>query len=358
MKDYEAIVEKIKKGHPPAHAKTEHTGFDLTKVSKNKVEKGSRRIAVNVGETASGKHSAGAAAGKSTPSNRAAAGNANNTRRKSFDGNAAKKMAVAAGADTPAATAAPSPTPTDSHTDAATHSAAPAASDAITPAPVEQIIGDSWDSVTHQPYCNLCQMAFKSATFLERHVKYSELHQTNVKKAQGQPVSVPLPLAVVAKPTTPDEGSKKASMPVVSKQVEGQHFKLLYTGSKFFWRTQDNVDLHFYHHILPHTIEVIPYDSTRSKELPRIYLNYTCLMSNVSKHHKQTTGQELEEEDNNRTAVTTYILQRLQLATSGTSSHMLTDSLHSASATRIPSPGGGGGILMEYVKLTGKYWKH
>eukprot|EP01031_Cornospumella_fuschlensis_P035707 gene35707-43306_t len=351
MKDYEAIVEKIKK------PKSESTGFDLTKVSKNKVEKGSRRIAVNVSETGSGKHSGGAAAGKSTPSNRAAAGNAGNARRRSFDGSAAKKAPAAAAnltavteaAAAPAAAAeAPSTQPTVDVS----------ATTATSPAPVEQIIGDSWDSVTHQPYCNLCQMAFKSAAFLERHVKFSDLHQTNVKKAQGQPVSVPiLAPTTTANPTTPGEasdGGKKAGMPVASKQVEGQHFKLLYTGSKFFWRTQDNVDLHFYHHILPHTIEVIPYDSTRSKELPRIYLNYTCLMSNVAKHHKQSTGQELDEDDNSRTAVTTYILQRLQLAASGASSHILTDSsLHSASASRIPSPGGGGGILMEYVKLTG-----
>ncbi|RYG64056.1 hypothetical protein EON64_14750, partial [archaeon] len=345
MKDYEAIVEKIKKGHAHAthgHTKAESTGFDLTKVSKNKVEKGSRRVAVNVSDTASGKHSGGAAAaGKSTPSSRAAAGNASNTRRKSFDSGAAKK---GNSSETPNVTAAPSPAPTDTLHDAAAQ-LTPGASTIAASTAVEHIISDSWDSVTHQPYCNLCQMAFKSLTFLERHVKFSDLHQTNVKKAQGQVVTVSIPVSAATKTATPgepqdsNEGSKKGGMPAASKQVEGQHFKLLYTGSKFFWRTQDNVDLHFYHHILPHTIEVIPYDSTRSKELPRIYLDYTCLMTNVTKHHKQTTGQELDEDENNRTAVTTYILQRLQLATSGTSSHMLTDSLHSASASRIPSPG-------------------
>jgi hypothetical protein len=40
---------------------------------------------------------------------------------------------------------------------------------------------DSWDSITQQPYCNICQMAFKSISFLDRHVNHSTIHAHNVK---------------------------------------------------------------------------------------------------------------------------------------------------------------------------------
>ena len=32
---------------------------------------------------------------------------------------------------------------------------------------------DSWDSVTQQPFCSICMMAFKSGSALERHEKFS-----------------------------------------------------------------------------------------------------------------------------------------------------------------------------------------
>ena len=57
------------------------------------------------------------------------------------------------------------------------------------------------------------------------------------------------------------------------RQVEGKDYRLLYYGSKFFWRTQDNIDFSFYLHIALLIIEVVPFDVYKNKELDRIYLD-------------------------------------------------------------------------------------
>ena len=57
------------------------------------------------------------------------------------------------------------------------------------------------------------------------------------------------------------------------KMVEGIDYKLIYSGSKYFWRTKIDVEFHLYHHTLAHTLEIIPFDIAKSKELPRLYLD-------------------------------------------------------------------------------------
>lgn len=289
--------------------------------------------------------------------------------------------------------------------------AAPAATEAAHPPNLHEI-ADSWDSVSQQPYCKICQMAFKSETFLERHIKFSDLHAQNVKKKEK--------LDEAAKNGAP----APALFPdrLAPRQVEGEHFKMLYTGSKFFWRTQESIDLHFYLHILPHTIEIISYDTTKSKELNRVYLDYSTLLDIVidstkaqnSMQREMAKKKEAEEEtemngenspnapnavapsfgsgklsgisgkmtvnlrtdeDAQRTALTTYILQRLQLQTVSTSvagdTHTSVstkigstkDLLNSASSPTLPSLAAVtanpqiNGSAMTFVKLAGDNYK-
>lgn len=197
------------------------------------------------------------------------------TRRRSFDNNKAAGASAAAVAaaqealkkaeeSTSALASATSPKE-------ATSVASPNA--VASPRSAQDVQADSWDSVSQQPYCNVCQMAFKSATFLERHVKFSDLHIKNVQKQKD----------VANAQLLPDIGTVDEMFPVTqsgkveAKQVEGKHYRLIYSGSKFFWRTQETLDVNIYHHILPSTIEIISYDTAKAKELNRVYCDYTAL---------------------------------------------------------------------------------
>lgn len=194
----------------------------------------------------------------------------------------------------------PPPVATEAATATVTE-AAPVVAEAHTAEKAPEAV-DSWDSVRHQPFCTICQMAFKSDAFLDRHVKFSDLHIQNVKRKEAG--------EGVAGHPAPGDGAAVAHELLKPKQVEGEHFKMLYTGSKLFWRTQDNIDFHFFHHILPHCIEIIPYDATKDKELNRIYLDYAALADLVNKHYGDFKEKD---EDGQRLTITTFILQRIQL---------------------------------------------
>ena len=99
---------------------------------------------------------------------------------------------------------------------------------------------------------------------LDRHVKYSDLHSKSLKK-----IDVDLAQKLAEK----EESLKSPKSKVLPKAEEGKDYKLLYYGSKFFWKTQDNVDISLFQHILCDVIEVVPFDVYKNKELDRIYLH-------------------------------------------------------------------------------------
>lgn len=134
---------------------------------------------------------------------------------------------------------------------------------------------DNWSSVTQQPYCDICKMFFKSDAFLNRHLKYSNLHVDNEKRLtdKGKESIVPL----LSSPLPKGKITKETILKNTG-QEEGIHYRLLYSGNKFFWRIQQSIDLDMYHHFLANTIEIIPYHPMKHKELPRIYINYDILV--------------------------------------------------------------------------------
>eukprot|EP01039_Chlorochromonas_danica_P010255 gene10255-11350_t len=345
--DYDKKVGQIHT--PTSKAKAEAGAHQLGK-NPSKSGLSSRRIPL--GEGASGKHArvgtAGGPGGGGTSKTP--------TRRRSFDTNAANRKPV----PPPVVDATVKATPNSSakvgnseSTENTVKSAQsvqaiagehPPLSGVASDAALQsaQIVVDSWDSVTTQPFCNLCQMAFKSEAFLQRHVKFSDLHIQNVKKQQqannegvaaAEVVVAPAPTVSTPLLVTPQDPKPKENplqdglLVAVANQIEGLHFKMLYTGSKFFWRTQDNVDLHFFHHILPDVIEIVSYDCVRGKEMNRIYLDYGCVWDNARhNYHKNTRdANPIVEEESKRQILTTYILQRLQLSTISNQIAAITD---------------------------------
>lgn len=186
---------------------------------------------------------------------------------------------------------------------------------------------DHWDSVSQMPYCRYCKMAFKSEGLLQRHIKYSELHKKTMAtlddEARGSEASSSFTLGD-AQGAAPNQ-SQKSPMKT-STQVEGKDYKLLYFGSKFFWRSQDNIDMSFFHHVLCDAIEIIPFDVYKNRGLDRVYLDMPLMLELVagstvkpsseekrssSKFSKPSISQDTDEAT--RKALTTAILARLHL---------------------------------------------
>ena len=184
---------------------------------------------------------------------------------------------------------------------------------------------DSWDSVSQLPFCTVCQMAFKSLSVLDRHIKYSDMHLKAVKKLEDE-----------ANNTASSEGDGGAKLPEpakpVPRQVEGQDYKLLYTGTKFFWRSQDNVDLSFFHHLACSVIEIVPFDVYKGKELERLYFDLYKIHNTIDpevetkleqlrvdfkeknktdKFQSQVFPEDQERAQLTRVAITTFLLTRL-----------------------------------------------
>ena len=193
------------------------------------------------------------------------------SRRRSFDQKQSPAAATAAAVAAAAATQASSSTEENKPTEQTetTPTITPGSNSPL-PSTAEEIQADSWDSVSQQPFCAVCQMAFKSLTFLDRHVKYSDLHVKNVNKQKE--ASEPTPIGTADEMFPVSQSGK-----MEAKQIEGKHYRLLYSGAKLFWRTQESIDLNIYHHILPSTIEIVSFDPVKSKEMNRIYCDYTAL---------------------------------------------------------------------------------
>lgn len=112
----------------------------------------------------------------------------------------------------------------------------------------------------------------------------------------------------------------------------------MYTGTKFFWKTQDNIDIHIYYHIDTKCIEVIAYEGKANTELPRIYLNESALiqfigedsiMERVREIQKDASNKRFKEalppiqilfEEEKRISISSHILSHLQMMTSATTS--------------------------------------
>lgn len=175
---------------------------------------------------------------------------------------------------------------------------------------------DSWCSVSDQPYCTICQMAFKSLAFLDRHVKYSDVHIKNVNK-------------LASDANQSNEVVDKLQEKMIQK--EGVHYKLLYHGAKLFWKTKDNFIIDIFHHIIPQTIEIVSFCDIRCKEISRIYLDFNILAKivekevmekckdEIAKHKKEKTPTPLDDllVDARRKAITSMILSHLQLNVAG-----------------------------------------
>ena len=94
------------------------------------------------------------------------------------------------------------------------------------------------------------------------------------------------------RPPDPDEEDTSG------EQIEGIHFRLVYSGRKLFWRSQQSVDLEFYLHDRVTCLDVAGIDASNSQELSRIYLDYNILLSIISDIIGKRSTDDSEEVSN------------------------------------------------------------
>lgn len=115
-------------------------------------------------------------------------------------------------------------------------------------------------------------MAFKTYPTLERHIKYSDLHSKNVME---------LEMAANANSSSSSEALEVNTVSELdakrAKMVEGCDYRLLYSGSKFYWKCQETIDIFIYQHMETSCLEIICFDLQRNKELPRYSHSITLL---------------------------------------------------------------------------------
>jgi len=222
---------------------------------------------------------------------------------------------------------------------------------------------DCWET-TEQPYCPTCKMVFKSDGLLQRHIKYSTVHSEHLKEAQQQHCSSLLvsnsePVLATVRSTSSDHvhtlnqqfsspslllsrqatASRLLSSPSIAEgeteeadedkglQQKEKTYKLLYSGSKFFWRTKETIDLHIYLHFASsdeeEVLEMIGYDLNTREELSRLYLSYpkyvNMLETHPNHHHtfvqlKNEVLDEVEYDRKKRKLLMSALLERVQVS--------------------------------------------
>jgi hypothetical protein len=169
---------------------------------------------------------------------------------------------------------------------------------------------DNWDSVSKQPFCSVCKMAFKSAAFLERHIKYSEVHQKTLEEMK---LEAELGAEVAAADSTADQTTTppqvrspsiaRLSFRQNQKAVDGVDYRQIYHGVKFYWRTKENIDFDVFYHIKSHLIEVVPYDPLKTKEFKRLYFNGDHIHRLIEEEVQVAVEEKIKELSTDRFAV-------------------------------------------------------
>lgn len=75
------------------------------------------------------------------------------------------------------------------------------------------------------------------------------------------------------------------SHPIVETEIipeaPGSRCNELYSGSKLFWRTQDNINIDIYLHKLEQIVEIIAYNAHTNISYPRIYLDQNKVIDSL-----------------------------------------------------------------------------
>ena len=96
-------------------------------------------------------------------------------------------------------------------------------------------------------------------------------------------------------PDSLNNRENRTPSPSVPDERENSTVKI-YLGSNFFWRFKLTLDCHIYHHSYNQILELIAIDVDTGNELPRLYMNFSDVVKNISSN-KNTLGSINENFD-------------------------------------------------------------
>jgi hypothetical protein len=214
--------------------------------------------------------------------------------------------------------------------------------------------GDCWDSALEQPFCPICTQAFATDTRLDTHIKYSAIHARHVseylfgateeeKAAALEAIMTPRAATggggaaaaagrgMNTNPTNNNNEKSVTDLKVARRGLkEGLHYKMLYNGNKFFFRTQDNFEVRIYLHSITNSLELCFYDGTRNKEAPRLYADHTrilTLLEPAISYRLQTQKQQELQDSRGNSNATQRVKEKWDLMIKANSEQALMSSI-------------------------------
>mmetsp|Transcript_13651 Transcript_13651/g.17461 ORF Transcript_13651/g.17461 Transcript_13651/m.17461 type:complete len:650 (-) Transcript_13651:300-2249(-) len=128
-----------------------------------------------------------------------------------------------------------------------------------------------------EPFCELCNQGFQTIARLNNHVRFSAVHEINVKKKLEAAIQ-----------------NETASDPLSARQEE----HLMYEGSKLFWRCNKNLDIHIY--VASSVMTIVAYCPEKQKEYPRLFMSLNKVRQVVEEKMQEAANhqQQLEAHSN------------------------------------------------------------
>lgn len=185
--------------------------------------------------------------------------------------------------------------------------------------------------------CLLCHVFFQTTAQKERHIKHSETHAKQMEELKKQRKLIGLTMAEDS--MNKEQLAKKRELELaMAKKAEqskwniirettfrySSHNKeqtisggLLYSGTKFFWRDRDDVEIQMFTHIKQKTLEIVAIDIDLGIECNRMYLSLTNIMRMIDEKKLRLSFDNdflsSRYETAKRQALCTFVLSRLQM---------------------------------------------
>jgi hypothetical protein len=166
-------------------------------------------------------------------------------------------------------------------------------------------------------------MTFRDENKLDQHIKYSSLHLSAVENAKKETANAAnVDGGVNTKEIVPNKQASAGT--AVPTPITADSVKHIYSGSKYFWRSADTVELDIFLHQVLWTVEIVGSITSKQLSLPRIYLDYTSMEGAISLEAARVADEKQKNSEltfeallaeNKRTILATEIIKRCQLTT-------------------------------------------